>query len=122
MMVAQYVMVNMLMSVMIQEFENYYFSDDELSLDKFKDNVRSFDIVWARLSKKYGGVKMKSTSLITLFANLKKPLGSEIFCSSIHKNILNCRVHGRGDRTPFETRDNSQTYYEYANPVVKSIQ
>ena len=69
-------MVNMLMSVMIQEFENYYFSDDELSLDKFKDNVKSFDLVWAKLAKRYGGLKMKSSALITLFANLPQPLGN----------------------------------------------
>jgi len=75
MMVAQYIMVNMLLSVMIQEFERNYFGGEELSLDKFKENVRDFDAIWVKLSKKYDGQKIKSTTLIKLFCALKKPLG-----------------------------------------------
>ena len=79
MMVSQYVMINMLMSVMIQEFENYYFtSEDGLSLDEFKENIRAFDFVWVNLSRKYDGIKIKSPSLITLFSLLKKPLGNDL--------------------------------------------
>ena len=65
----------MLVSVMIQEFENYYFGDDELSLDNFQRTVKEFDSVWAKLAKKYGGEKVKSYTLLNLYANLKKPLG-----------------------------------------------
>ena len=61
---------------MIREFEEYYFSQHELSLEKFKDNVQSFDAVWVELSKKHGGTKIKSTRLIELFSSLKKPLGN----------------------------------------------
>lgn len=75
MLIIQYIMVNMLVSVMIQEFENYYFGDDELSLDNFQRTVKEFDSVWAKLAKKYGGEKVKSYTLLNLYANLKKPLG-----------------------------------------------
>lgn len=75
-MTVQNIMVNMLISVMIQEFENYYFGEDELSLDNFQEHVRNFDAVWAKLARKYDGAKMKSKTLITLYSLLRKPLGN----------------------------------------------
>lgn len=74
--VVQNLMINMLLAVMIQEFESKYFSDgDVLSLDKFKENVSDFDKWWAKLHKKGDGKKIKSTKLIALFSKLQKPLG-----------------------------------------------
>ena len=53
----------MLLSVMIEQFEEYYFGSHELSLTKFKENVQNFEAEWMLLSKKYNGQKIKATLL-----------------------------------------------------------
>ena len=73
-MVIQKIMLNLFILVIIQQFEQYYVSDDN-PIQKFKKNLEIFQEVWIEMTSKHAHVKIKEKSLNQFFRKLPLPIG-----------------------------------------------
>lgn len=73
-MIVSYVMLNLFILVILQQFELYYLSDDN-SLSKFRDDLECFKLAWVIFAKEYDGIKMREMDLMKFFRELKGNLG-----------------------------------------------
>jgi hypothetical protein len=55
-------MLNLFILVIIQQFEQYYVSEDN-PIQKFKKNLEIFSTVWIEMTAKYDHVKIKEKAL-----------------------------------------------------------
>ena len=69
-----FILMNLFILVLIQQFEEFHFNPEN-PLAHFKDELENFRKIWTFYSSKDEGFKMKSFDLISLFKNLKPPLG-----------------------------------------------
>lgn len=80
MMITRYVMLNLFILVIIQQFEMYYLVDDNI-LQRFRDDLQCFKTSWAVYSKEYQGlsfllyffvgIKVKSMDLLYFFKKMQ---------------------------------------------------
>jgi hypothetical protein len=71
----QYVMLNLFILVIIQQFDTYYVSDDN-PINKFKENKETFMKVWVDYtSVQYRCVKIREKKLYEFFKKLPPPIG-----------------------------------------------
>jgi hypothetical protein len=64
-MIVQKIMLNLFILVIIQQFEQYYVSEDN-PIQKFKQNLVLFEKVWIEFTEKQNNVKIKE-KLLTKF-------------------------------------------------------
>lgn len=72
--IQQYIMVNLFILIILQQFDLYYLPDDNV-LDRFKRDVTSFKIVWKEYSKDFEGFKIRGNAVSNFFKDLKGDLG-----------------------------------------------
>ena len=75
MLIVQFIMLNVFILVILQEFEKNYVNPDN-PMKNFKDDVTSFKKAWIEFAAIHQGLKVKSNKLIDLFATLPEPLGT----------------------------------------------
>lgn len=69
--VCSYVMLNLFVLVIIQQFEKYYLSEDENILSKFQNDLASFKQVWKEQTlARYACQKIKEKQLMKFFRDL----------------------------------------------------
>lgn len=71
---AQFIMLNLFVLVVLEQFETYYINPNN-PMKNFKDDVEIFKEAWKPYSIKYQGLKIKETALLPFFASFKEPLG-----------------------------------------------
>ncbi len=72
--IQQYIMVNLFILIILQQFDLYYLPNDNV-LDRFKADVTNFKFVWKRYSKDFDGFKIRGDDLKNFFMDLKGDLG-----------------------------------------------
>ena len=73
-MVCCYVMLNLFVLIIIQQFELYYLPDDNI-LQQFKDDLNMFKETWMKYAREHAGIKIKALDLTPFFKELKGDLG-----------------------------------------------
>ena len=69
-MICVYVMLNLFILIILQQFELYYLPDDNI-LQKFRDDLVTFKETWNKFSKEFEGIKIRSFDLVPFFKELK---------------------------------------------------
>ena len=69
-----FVMLNMFASVVIEQFENFYFNPDN-PVTSFREIADEFRKTWSYFTIEQRGLKIKSSDLFNFFICLKSPLG-----------------------------------------------
>ena len=72
--IQQYIMVDLFVLIILQQFDLYYLPDDNV-LDRFKNDVTSFKHTWKRFSADFEGFKIRGTDVQKFFKELKGDLG-----------------------------------------------
>jgi hypothetical protein len=67
-------MVNLFILIILQQFDLYYLPDDNV-LDRFKNDVTNFKLVWRKHSKDFDGYKIRGDDLKKFVMELKGDLG-----------------------------------------------
>lgn len=84
-------MLNLFILVIIQQFDQYYLSDDNV-LAKFEGDLMVFKHSWTEFTKNNKGIKIKDNKLVVFFKHMEKPLGMTAEDmkdkNEIHKNIV----------------------------------
>lgn len=73
-MVVQNIMLNLFILVIIQQFEQYYVSEDN-PIQKFKRNLSAFVKEWIKLTERTNHVKIKNSELTKFMRILPPPIG-----------------------------------------------
>ena len=67
-------MINLFILIILQQFDLYYLPDDNV-LDRFKQDVTNFKLVWRRYSADFEGFKIRGNDIQKFFKDLKGDLG-----------------------------------------------
>ena len=73
-MITQFIMLNLFIMVIIQQFEIYYLQEDNV-LERFKDDLVLFKKNWTRFTSDHDCLKLKDTKLVSYFRAMDPPLG-----------------------------------------------
>ena len=73
-MICSFVLLNLFILVIIQQFETYYLPETNI-LQKFKNNLEIFKTNWAKFSSENNGIRIKDKKLVDFFEKLETPLG-----------------------------------------------
>lgn len=73
-MVCSYVMLNLFVLIILQQFELYYLPDDNI-LQQFREDLETFKLTWAKFSKEFSGIRIKAMDLVPFFKHLGGRLG-----------------------------------------------
>lgn len=94
-MVVQKIMLNLFILVIIQQFEQYYVSEDN-PIQKFKNNLVLFEKVWIEFTEPFKHVKIKEKELGRFFRKLPLPIGipDDISDEEMHKQLLKLGIRG----------------------------
>ena len=74
MFISSFVMIELFVLVIIQQFNTYYLNDDNV-LDTFKNDLAFFKKAWKKFTLDHNCLKIKDTRLVVFFANLDGNLG-----------------------------------------------
>lgn len=69
-----FIMMNLFVLVIIQQFDKYYLADGNI-LDQFKENFEQFKENWTYFTREYACQKIKDVKIYSFFSTLKKPIG-----------------------------------------------
>ena len=72
--ICSYVMLNLFILVILQQFDEYYLPKDNV-IERFKNSLEDFKEVWKIFAARYNGMKIRDAQLVDFFRKLKKPLG-----------------------------------------------
>ena len=72
--IVTFVLLNLFVLIILQQFDKYYFPDDNV-LQNFKDDLEAFKTNWWAFAQEYNGVKIKDHWLVDFFYSLSPPLG-----------------------------------------------
>ena len=87
-MVCSYVMLNLFIMIIIQQFEMYYLPEDNI-LEQFRNDLNNFKETWQIFAKEFDGLKISQLSLTKFFKMLKGDLGmSKEADTSIMRNCV----------------------------------
>lgn len=93
-MVCSYVMLNLFIMIIIQQFEMYYLPDDNI-LQQFRDDLQNFKETWEIYAKEFEGIKIKSLDLVNFFRELKGELGMHTTEDKyIYRNCVKMNLEG----------------------------
>jgi len=89
--ICSFVMLNLFILVIIQQFDQYYLSDDNI-LSKFESDIMVFKKSWTKFTKQNKCIKIKDNKLVDFFTDMDRPLGMSKEDikdkNDIHKNIV----------------------------------
>jgi hypothetical protein len=96
-MICVYVMLNLFILIILQQFELYYLPDDNI-LQKFRDDLADFKETWNEFSKEFDGLKVRSFDLVPFFKSIKGNLSfSGESDSGIMRNIVKMNLESDED-------------------------
>lgn len=72
-MIQSYVMLNLFVLIILQQFELYYLPDDNI-LQQFRADLEKFKITWMKYSREFTGIKMRALDLVPFFRDLEGKL------------------------------------------------
>ena len=88
MIICNYIMLDFLVLIIIQQFEDYYFNPNN-PLENFIENLDEFRRVWSQYTENYQGSKIHIRFLIPFLSNLRPPIGKEYMLQKyLKKKIL----------------------------------
>jgi hypothetical protein len=67
--IQQYIMVDLFVLIILQQFDLYYLPDDNV-LDRFKKDVTSFKYTWKRFAAEWDGFKIRASLIKKFFKDL----------------------------------------------------
>jgi hypothetical protein len=73
-MVCSYVMLNLFVLIILQQFELYYLPDDNI-LQTFGKDLEDFKVSWLNFSKEHGGIRIRVMDLEKFLRSLGGNLG-----------------------------------------------
>ena len=86
--ICSFVMLNLFILVILQQFDEYYLPEDN-NLVKFKRDLEKFKKVWSVFAKDFKNVKVKDSVLVHFFSSMEPRLGMKGMDSqNIIKNIV----------------------------------
>lgn len=74
MMLCTFIMLNLFILVIIQQFETYYLDEDNV-ISRFKEDIEMFKVTWTHFTKDLNCLKIKDTRLVAFMAQMEPPLG-----------------------------------------------
>ncbi|CDW83739.1 cation channel family protein [Stylonychia lemnae] len=83
-MICSYVMLNLFVLIILQQFELYYLPQDNI-LQQFREDLIKFKFTWSKFSKEFEGLKIRSLDLVAYFKELEGNLGMK---DDTDKNIM----------------------------------
>ena len=86
-----FVVLNLFILVILQQFETYYLPENNL-LNQFKENLEEFNVIWSKYSKKFKGDKISGKDLLKFLRDLEPPLGFKGKSVDIIKVIADLKV------------------------------
>ena len=86
-MIVSFVLLNLFVLIILQQFDKYYFPDDNV-LQNFKDNLEAFKTNWSAFAQEYNGVKIKDHWLVDFFYSLSPPLGFKGIKGVTRKDVV----------------------------------
>ena len=72
--ICSFVMLNLFILVILQQFDQYYLASDNV-LVKFRRDLEKFKKVWGVFAKDYKNIKMKEQVLVEFFSSMEPRLG-----------------------------------------------
>lgn len=81
-----FTLMNLFMSVIIDQFSNFYFNSEN-PINSFEEIVEEFRVCWLLFASKYKGEKIKSRDILNFFICLKSPLGFHIPLKKEKSNV-----------------------------------
>ncbi len=88
MMLCTFIMLNLFILVILQQFETYYLDADNV-IARFKEDTESFKQVWTHFTSDHNCVKIKDTRLVAFMGHMDPPLGMKgEKMSDIIKNVV----------------------------------
>jgi hypothetical protein len=76
--IQQYIMINLFILIILQQFDLYYLPDDNV-LDRFKRDVTYFKIGWKKYAADFDGMKVRGNDVQKFLLELKGDLGMSEF-------------------------------------------
>jgi hypothetical protein len=73
-MIVTFVLLNLFILVIIQQFDKYYLPDDNV-LQRFKNDLDIFKNNWCEFAKEQNGIRIKDYWLVDFFYSMVPPLG-----------------------------------------------
>lgn len=73
-MIITFVLLNLFILIILQQFDKYYLPDDNV-LQQFKEDLEIFKTNWATFAKDFNGIKIKDHWLVDFFYSMAPPLG-----------------------------------------------
>lgn len=86
-MIVTFVLLNLFILVILQQFDKYYLPDDNV-LQRFKDDLEIFKSNWAHFAKDFNGIKIKDHWLVDFFYSMAPPLGFKNMKSVTRKDVV----------------------------------
>lgn len=74
MMLSTFIMLNLFILVILQQFDLYYLADDNV-LNRFKEDLELFKKTWTVFTIDHNCFKLKDTKLVNFFASMEPKLG-----------------------------------------------
>jgi hypothetical protein len=73
-MICTFVLLNLFILVILQQFDKYYLPKDNV-LQRFADDLDRFKDTWTEFAIEYKGIKIKDHFLVDFFYKMQEPLG-----------------------------------------------
>ena len=86
-MICSFVLLNLFILIILQQFDKYYLPDDNV-LKKFKNDLEIFKKNWHEFSKEHDGIKIRDHWLVDFFHSMVPPLGFKGMKSKSRKDIV----------------------------------
>lgn len=72
--IMQYIMINLFILIILQQFDLYYLPSDNV-LDRFATDVKLFKTTWKSFAKDFDGMKIRGLDITKFFKSLAGDLG-----------------------------------------------
>ena len=87
--IMQYIMINLFILIILQQFDLYYLPNDNV-LDRFAKDVKDFKATWKFYAKDFDGMKIRGLDIQKFFKDLKGDLGmsAEKDKKAVERNLV----------------------------------
>ena len=96
--ICSYIMLNLFILIIIQQFEEYHLRDNN-PIQTFRENLETFKKIWSEFSLASEGLNIFHRNLIEFYMKLPEPLGfgPSVPKTVIAKEIMNMNLSGDAD-------------------------
>ena len=68
-MIQSYVMLNLFILIILQQFELYYLPNDNI-LQQFRNDLETFKLTWEKYAREFTGIKIRANDLVAFYKHL----------------------------------------------------